>query len=45
MSDGNIIGHNVFEIGEIEIESLFKTTRIRAAAVMYGHRMRAEPPK
>ncbi len=42
MTDVNSIGHNVVEIGEIEIESLFNSMRTRAVALIRGHRLRAE---
>ncbi len=45
--DANSCGHNVLEIGEIEMESLFDITRMTTGVVVVvirGHRLRAESP-
>ena len=42
--NANFIGHNVFEIGKIEVESFYRITRIKAVAIIRVHRLLAELP-
>ena len=42
--DANFIGHNVFEIGKIEVESFSNIMRITAVASIRVHRSLAEMP-